>query len=127
MSRAPKTRAPAGLEAAGKRVWRETLRAVADGWQLDERDLLLLEHAGRHADLIADLEAAIKADGITVKGAAGQDRLSAGVPALNVARGVLARLLAQIEIAPPGPKTGALNGRQRAELRMIAAKAEQHG
>lgn len=115
MSASP--RPPRGLNATGRHVWKSVLAAVAPGWDLDERDLVVLEEAARQADLIAALEASITADGIVVKGAAGQDRLNAAVPALNAARGVLARLLAQVEVAPPVPRTGHLNSRQRADLR----------
>lgn len=108
---------PAGLGAAGRRVWAQVLVAVAPGWSLDERDLLVLAEAARQADLIAELEAAVARDGVIVAGAAGQDRLNGAVPALNTARTLLARLLAQVEIAQPAAKTGHLNSRQRAVLR----------
>lgn len=120
-------RAPVGLGKAGRQTWRQLLAAVAPGWELDERDLLVVEHAARQADLIAQLEKAIADDGITVMGAAGQERLNAAVSALNVARGVLARLLAQVEIAPPAAKTGHLSGRQRTELRRAGLKGRGRG
>lgn len=109
--------APAGLGDAGTRLWEAMIAAVAPDWSLDERDLLVLEQAARQTDLIGLLEASIEADGVTVLGAAGQERLNAAVPALNVARSVLARLLAQVEIAPPRAQTGHLNGRQRTNQR----------
>src|SRR5947209_8786516 len=120
----PDPRAPKGLGTAGRLVWRRTLAAVADGWELDERDLLVLEQAGRQGDLIADLEAAIERDGLSVKGAAGQDRLNAAVPALNAARALLGRLLAQIQIAPPAPRTGLMSGRQRANVKRAALRKQ---
>lgn len=115
-SAAPK-RAPAGLGRAGRRVWRETLRAVAPDWQLDERDLLVLEQAARQADLIADLEEALDREGIITKGAAGQPRVNGAVASLNQARASLVRLLGAVEISPPRERTGHLSGRQRDQLR----------
>ena len=111
------SRAPAGLQAAGRRVWRELHSAVATGWTLDERDLVVLTEAARQADLVAELERAIARDGVTVLGAAGQQRLHGAVTALTQARALLARLLAQVEIEPPAAKTGHMNRRQRAQLR----------
>jgi phage terminase small subunit len=124
----PVARAPKGLDDAGRRLWRQVQAAVAPGWDLDERDLAVLEQAARHADLIAKLEGSIASDGLTVQGAAGQERLNAAVTALNVARGVLARLLAQVEIRPPQERTGRMSSRQRNQARdRVQEQRRRHG
>jgi hypothetical protein len=52
-------RAPRGLSPAGRRLW----DAVTSDYELESHELLLLENAARTADLIADLQARIDADG----------------------------------------------------------------
>lgn len=110
---------PAGLGAAGRKVWRDVLAAVAPGWSLDERDLLLLREVARQADLIARLERAIDREGVLTVGAKGQPRVHGAVSALAQQRALFARLIGQLQLGPPEPKTGALNRRQRADLRML--------
>jgi hypothetical protein len=119
---------PKGLGPAGRRTWDAVQAAVDDehGWMLDQRDYIVLREACQQADLIASLEAAVDTQGVTVSGAAGQERLNPAVTALTNARALLQRLLFAIEIAPPVEKTGHLNSRQRGQLRS-AAMREAYG
>ncbi len=108
---------PPGTGKAGRRVWRQLHAAVAPGWELDERDLAVLEQAVAQADLIAELETAIKAEGVLVVGAAGQRRPNGLMTQLTSSRALLAKLIAQVQIAPPMERTGNLSKRQRDQLR----------
>jgi hypothetical protein len=109
---------PAGVGAAGLRLWADVCGGVADDWELDAKDLALLEIAARTADTVAELEAQVAQDGTIVKGSQGQDRLHQAVPALTAARALQARVVAQIELVAPAPKTGHLSGRQRDKVRL---------
>jgi hypothetical protein len=91
---------------------------VADDWELDAKDLALLEIAARTADTVGELEAVIAQDGNIIEGSQGQKRLHQAVPALTAARALQARVVAQIELVAPPPKTGHLSGRQRDKVRL---------
>jgi phage terminase small subunit len=98
-------------------LWRSVLAAVHDGWELDERDLAVLERACRLADRAAELEAAITEHGTMTKGSTGQLVVNPAVAEARQTHAAVARLLGQIEIAPPKATTRHLNGRQRDVLR----------
>ncbi len=113
---ADNTRPPCGLQPAGKALWRGVHAAVAEGWELDQRDLAWLEQACRTRDLIADLERQLAAEGLAVEGSKGQRRLHGVIPELRQQRDLLSRLLARLELKPPRERTGHLNARQRVAL-----------
>jgi 16S rRNA C1402 (ribose-2'-O) methylase RsmI len=56
-------RAPRGLSAAGRRLW----DALSSDYELESHELVLLESAARTADLIADLQALIDAEGLVLE------------------------------------------------------------
>lgn len=95
---------PAGLAASGKRLWRSIVGDLADGMELDERELAILAAAGRQADTIAALERSIKRDGHMLRGAAGQRRLNGAVTEARQGRVALARLLGELDL--PGEQPG---------------------
>src|SRR4051812_39254076 len=103
MTAAPRT--PAGLGAAGRGVWRRILADVGAEWELDARELLILEAAARQADLNRSLETSIEADGVRVAGSAGQPRLNAMVTELRQGRVALERLLASLALPAEGGQT----------------------
>jgi hypothetical protein len=75
------------------------------GWELDARELHLLERACRCADDLAALEAVVDTDGATVKGSRGQTVVH---PALSEARQLRltqARLLGSLELADPAERS----------------------
>jgi hypothetical protein len=90
--------APRGLGAAGKRVWSLIQGDLPEDWELDEREIAILELAARQADDVATLERAVKRDGLTVEGSAGQPRLNPAVVELRQGRLAVGRLLGQIAL-----------------------------
>jgi phage terminase small subunit len=106
-------RTPTGLGSAGKELWKAILGDTADDWELDRRELHLLERACVCADRLAELDAAVKRDGTTTAGSRGQTVVH---PALGEARQlelVQMRLLSSIELADPAEATSP--ARQRAQ------------
>jgi hypothetical protein len=114
------TRAPAALRSAGRALWESILGDLGAGWELDARELHLLERACRCADDLAALEAAVDTDGATVKGSRGQTVVH---PALSEARQLRltqARLLGSLELADPAERSTAparARARKAAEAR----------
>jgi hypothetical protein len=53
------TRRPPGLSVAGKRLW----AAVTGAYELDPHEAVILQNACETADLVAELQAAITANG----------------------------------------------------------------
>jgi hypothetical protein len=106
-------------------LWRAVTSDVPADWELDARDLAVLEAACRQADDVALLEEAVARDGVTVEGAAGQSRLNAAVTELRQARLALARLLGQVDLPDEErrPVTDASRRAQRAANTRWAAQA----
>jgi P27 family predicted phage terminase small subunit len=112
------THPPGGLDTVGKQLWRDVVADVAPNWELDNRDLTLLIAACQSADTVARLTAVIETDGDMIAGSRGQLRINPAVVEARMQRATMSSLLTRIEMAPPGVKTGHLNGRQRAHLRL---------
>src|SRR5829696_5871652 len=91
-------RPPDGLEKAGRRLW----RGIVAEFELDSRELLVLEQAARQADAVA----AIEASGLVGPGSKGQMRLSPTVTELRQARLAVSRLLSDLELPAPDEETG---------------------
>ncbi len=92
-------RPPSGLDATGRRLWRQVQRAIEPDAELDERDLAVLELAARQADDVARLERMLKrARRPTVAGSTGQVRLHPAIAELRQARLALARLLTSLNL-----------------------------
>lgn len=84
---------PAGLGAAGQGLLASILGGVEEGWELDQRELHLLERACRIEDQIAALELVLEAEGPTTKGSRGQVVVN---PAQSESR--------QLALAAPAPQ-----------------------
>lgn len=114
----PKPKRPApprGVGVAGKRTWKAILADLPADEELTARELELLATASRQADLVADLEKALKAEGVIVRGAAGQKRLSGVTTELRQCRVAYARLLGELAIAPESGELPSTSASQRAE------------
>ena len=85
-------------ELAGDELRRQYDAALGDDTEWDEKDLVVLEMAQRQSNDIQKLEEALAADGMTVRGSAGQVRLHPAVAELRLQRAALTRLLAQIAL-----------------------------
>ncbi len=81
--------APKGLGAPGRALW----RSITTRWELDQRESAILTHACKTTDLIADLEALLASEGLTVLGASGQPRLSPVPTEIRQQRVALEKLL----------------------------------
>jgi hypothetical protein len=112
--------APDDLREAGCALWTSIVADLGDGWRFDARELAILTAAARQADTVADLEAAVAADGIMVRGAAGQTRLNAAVVELRKGRVALARLLGNVHLPDEDDKSATVaseRGRRAAQAR----------
>src|SRR5438309_315332 len=90
--------APKGLGGPGKRLCRAVLADLPASWELDQREIALLELAGRQADDLERLEASIRQLGAFVTGSQGQQVLNPAVAEARQARQAIARLLGQIDL-----------------------------
>ena len=115
---------PTGLTSAGKALWRAIVGDLAEGMELDARELAILGAAARQADSVSALERVLKRDGLTVRGASGQRRLNAVVPEIRQGRIAVARLLGELDLAgESAPQTAAS---QRARKAANTRWAEHH-
>lgn len=85
-------RAPAGLQAAGKRLW----RAIVEDFELTAAETLILEAAARMADEVATLEKELRTAPVITVGSKGQERPNALFGELRQGRLALGRLIAQL-------------------------------
>jgi hypothetical protein len=86
--------APAGLAAAGKKLWRE----IADSYDLRADELRVLEDAAREADLVSVLDAGMKGASLLVRGSQGQEVINPLISELRQHRSTLASLLRQLKL-----------------------------
>jgi len=96
-------RAPKGLAAEGRRLWRAVVSdARSQGLSLDSREAFWLENAARLADRIAELEAELAASpSFVVAGHAKQDVAHPLIAEIRMHRGLLATTLARIKTDLP--------------------------
>ena len=88
-------RAPQGLGAAGRALWR---RLHADGLTYRADEVEVLREAARTADVVARLEEALVDVDVIVPGSRGQDALHPAVAELRLQRQLLAQLLGKLDV-----------------------------
>lgn len=88
---------PTGAGDAGRRLW----SAVLDVYDLDEHELVQLREAVRTVDLLVDLDALVRRDGVLVDSPQGLKAHPAAVEARQQ-RIALARLLAALRLPAGG-------------------------
>jgi P27 family predicted phage terminase small subunit len=93
--------APKTLGEAGKALWRAILADLPNNWQLDARELHVLERACQCADDLVVLDAAVERDGATVKGSRGQPTVHPALSEARQLRLVQLRLLSTLEMSDP--------------------------
>uniref|UniRef100_A0AB39U259 Terminase n=3 Tax=unclassified Caudoviricetes TaxID=2788787 RepID=A0AB39U259_9CAUD len=87
-------RAPTGLQASGKRLWKSITSEFDLSADPDKAELLF--QACRTADQIAELDEAAAEAPLTVKGSMGQPVISPFIAEARVQRGLLAQLLSRM-------------------------------
>lgn len=92
---------PDDLGEAGKDLWVGIVADLEEGWRFDAREIALLAEAGRVADDLAELDAAIDRDGRTVAGSRGQTVIHPGIAEGRQLRALLLRLLSSLEMVDP--------------------------
>ncbi|WP_322859552.1 hypothetical protein U8D42_17240 [Mycobacterium europaeum] len=95
----PIPRAPAGLNAAGKRFWRE----ITSECEIRTFDMLMLvEQAARTADVVARLQRAVDtAESLRCQGSKGQEVAIPELTELRQYRAQFAALIKQLDLPAP--------------------------
>ena len=101
MSKAKSPKPPTALGKAGRALWRSILGDLEDGWELDARELHILERACRTQDDLALLEEQVDEIGAVVEGSRGQVVVNPALVEARQLRLVQLRLLSVIEMADP--------------------------
>lgn len=111
-------RAPKGLGAAGRKLWRDLTADIA----FEPHELRLLADACKVADLIAKLDQAAEDSPLVVKGSTGQPVINPVIAEARVQRGLLAKLLKDLRI-PATEEAEQEAAQSRSEKARKAAKA----
>lgn len=93
--------APKGLQTPGKALWGSILGDVDADWELDKRELHLLERACRCEDEMRKLEAAVDKEGPTARGSTGQVVVHPGILEGRQLKLAQLRLLSALELEDP--------------------------
>lgn len=93
-------RSPAGLQAAGKKLWR-SITAEFD-LETEPHKTQILAEACRVVDAIAELDEAAAEAPLTVKGSMGQPVISPFIAEARAQRALLAQLLARLNFEEVG-------------------------
>jgi hypothetical protein len=109
-------RPPKGLERAGRKLW----RSVTAAYVLRPDELFVLESACRCADLVAQLEVAMRDQPLVVKGSMGQEREHPLLSEQRQQRALMNRSLAQLKL-PDGTSGAQINQHREAALSRWAA------
>jgi hypothetical protein len=120
---ASKPACPRGLGADGKSLWRSMVADLADDLEFDARELAILAAAARQSDMIAKLERLVAAEGLSVRGSAGQPVLHGGVAELRQSRVALARLLGEIDL---DDRAGSMTAAQQRASKAAKARWSRH-
>ncbi len=93
-------RAPSGLQAPGRKLWRE----ITAEFELDDEPhkRQVLAQACRVADIVAELDDAADDGPLTVKGSMGQQVISPLIAEARAQRSLLAQLLARLDFEQAG-------------------------
>jgi P27 family predicted phage terminase small subunit len=101
MAKAGRPDPPKALGKDGRRLWRAIIAALDADWQLDHRELHLLERAAKIEDRLAELDAAIDADGPMALGSKGQPVAHPGLQESRQLALAQHRLLCDLELVDP--------------------------
>jgi P27 family predicted phage terminase small subunit len=87
---------PASLGASGRALWRRVIGDIAQGWELDQRDLANLASACAATDRVTELEEYVRSEGLAVRGSKGQPVLNPAIPEIRQSRALVAMLLSKV-------------------------------
>lgn len=106
--------APAGLKAAGKKLWKEILADVPAGYELDARELHSLARACRCDDELLLLDRAVDRDGPVVVGSRGQPVVHPAISEARQLRLAQLRLLQTLTLDVPSEEAPGVRQARRA-------------
>lgn len=122
---------PSELGNAGRRLWRTIVEDIPEDVEFDARELETLRTACRQADLVAQLETAVKKDGVMIAGAKGQRRLNAAATELRQSRIALVRILGDLgipeDVATAPETASSRRARRAAQSRWGSKQPEEQG
>lgn len=106
-------RAPAGLGASGKALW----KGVVSKYELRVDELQMLEDMARSADAIAGLQKVINKEGYMAAGSMGQDVVHPAVQEIRQQRNTLRQLSQRLDLpdADTGGRTTTKDGKRTAK------------
>ncbi|MHC6213874.1 hypothetical protein [Rhodococcus ruber] len=115
-----KPRMPRGLGTEGQKLW----RTILEEFDMDNEPgkLRVLQDACRVADTIAELEAGLRGQPLTVKGSQGQSVIHPLIAEARYQRGLLAQLLSKLGLPDADPEV-AEQQKRRSEAGRKAAQA----
>ena len=106
--------APPTLRADGAALWERIIGDLPEHWELDERELHLLESASQVRDQIAQLDAAVAADGAFITGSRGLRQVHPGIAEARQLRGAEMRLLRALQLTNPADASPTTKKAQKA-------------
>ena len=92
---------PSGLGESGRLLWLAIVGDLAEGLELEARELDALGRACSCADRIAALEVEVNRDGVMVEGSKGQPVLHPAIPEIRQTELARLRLLGSVETDDP--------------------------
>ncbi|WP_236724597.1 hypothetical protein [Mycobacterium avium] len=122
----PIPKAPAGLKAKGRQLWRELHRV----YSFDDcpEKLVVLENACRTADVVARLQAVVdEAEDLRVRGSQGQPVAAPEVGELRQYRALLSSLLKALTLPDEKETAGGTGKLTRSQLGRLGAQARWGG
>ena len=128
---------PSGLNKPGRVLWERFTTQTVDRevrgelhrfrFELDPRELTLLEAACRQADDVARLERHLRKSGLTTSGSMGQTRLAAAVAEVRQGRLALQRLVDALPVAPSEDDAPAVTGASRRAQKAAESRWAREG
>jgi phage terminase small subunit len=109
-------RTPAGLGAAGRRLFREVAADVHETIELDSKDIQTLERAAVLADLVELLRQDVRERGAVVEGSTGRLQANPSIEKIGTMQGRIVQMLGTVRLDPEPAKTGGLGVKQRNRL-----------
>lgn len=112
--------APKGLEAKGRRLWRETVSM----YELRADELDTLEDICREADLIVRLEDELDGAELVVKGSQGQDVANPIISEIRQHRATKKSLWASLKLPDEGGSSAGNQQREAAQTRWAQTRGK---